>query len=161
MSRAVVRCTFLSPAGYSSTGCRSLGCRLSHAYVHIALEHSAPERVEATFCSAGRTVRIGLVVGGLGVVPLAVSCSYPYQSSSREAGARFLCVRFTQCSARGGRQRDYATTRHQRSTRSGEAPKGKGGMHEGERACGPDSRATRAETEVRAREAASFKFQVP
>ena len=62
---------------------------------------------------------------------MAVSCSSPYLSSSREAGARSLCVRVTQCIARGGRQRDYATTRHQRSTRSGEAPKGKGGMHEG------------------------------
>ena len=37
---------------------------LSHAYVRIALDHSAPERVEATFCSAGRTVRIGLLVMG-------------------------------------------------------------------------------------------------
>ena len=30
--------------------------------------------------------------------------------SSREAGARFLCVRVTQCTARGERQRDYATS---------------------------------------------------
>ena len=37
---------------------------LSHAYVRIALDHSAPERVEATFCSAGRTGRIGLLVMG-------------------------------------------------------------------------------------------------
>ena len=31
-------------------------------------------------------------------------------SSSREAGARSLCVRVTQCTARGERQRDYATS---------------------------------------------------
>ena len=37
---------------------------LSHAYVHIALEQSAPETVEATFCSAGRTVHTGLLVMG-------------------------------------------------------------------------------------------------
>ena len=37
---------------------------MSHAYAHIALEHSSPERVEATFCSAGRTGRIGLLVMG-------------------------------------------------------------------------------------------------
>ena len=36
---------------------------LSHAYAHIDLEHSAPERVDATFCSAGRRVRKGLVIG--------------------------------------------------------------------------------------------------
>ena len=41
---------------------------------------------------------------------MAVSCSSPYISSSREAGARSLCVRVTQCTARGGRQRDYATS---------------------------------------------------
>ena len=91
---------------------------LSHAYVHIALEHNAPERVEATFCSAGRTGRIGLLVMGrlrsLGCVMLIEI------SASREDGARSLCVRVNQCTARGERQRDY--TRHQRSTRSGEAP---------------------------------------
>ena len=34
----------------------------------------------------------------------------PYLSSSREAGARSLCVRVTQCTARGERQRDYVTS---------------------------------------------------
>ena len=38
---------------------------VSHAYVHIDREHSAPERVDATFCSAGRRVRKGLVIGRL------------------------------------------------------------------------------------------------
>ena len=59
-------------------------------------------------CSAGRTGRIGLLVMGrlrsLGCVMLIEI------SASREDGARSLCVRVTHCTARGERQRDYATS---------------------------------------------------
>ena len=80
---------------------------LSPAYVHIALEHSSPERVEATFCSAGRTGRIGLLV--MGRLRSFGCVMFIETSASREDGARSLCVRVTQCTARGELQRDYAT----------------------------------------------------
>ena len=81
---------------------------LSHACVHSALVHSAPERGEATFCSAGRTGRIGLLVMGrlrsLGCF-LLISISVFF---SRSWHAISMC-RVTLCTGRGERQRDYAT----------------------------------------------------
>ena len=112
---------------------------LSHAYVHIALEHSAPERVEATFCSAGRTDRIGLLVMGrlrsLGCVML-IEISVFFPRSWRAISMR-PChpVHCTRRAAKGLRDINGRLAAEWRQT-------GKGGMHEEERACGPDSMAT-------------------
>ena len=113
---------------------------LSHAYVHIALEHSSPERVEATFCSAGRTSRIGLLVMGR---PRSVGCvmlieMFVFFSRSWRAISMRPChpVHCTRRAAKGLRDINGRLAAEWRQT-------GKGGMHEEERACGPDSMATR------------------
>ena len=113
---------------------------LSHAYVHIAFEHSSPERVEATFCSAGRTGRIGLLVMGrlrsLGCVML-IDISVFFSRSWRAISMR-PChpVHCTRRAAKGLRDINGRLAAERRQT-------GKGGVHEEERACGPDSMATR------------------
>ena len=113
---------------------------LSHAYVYIALEHSAPERVGATFCSAGRTVRIGLLVMGglrsLGCVMLIEI--FVFFSRSWRAISMRPChpVHCTRRAAKGLRDINGRLAAERRQT-------GKGGMHEEERACGPDSMAAR------------------
>ena len=132
--------TSVVPYGYySSSGCRSLHCpmRTSTSLLSTVL---SPERVEATFCSAGRTGRIGLLVMGrlrsLGCVMLIEI--YVFFSRNWRAISMRPChpVHCTRRAAKGLRDINGRLAAERRQT-------GKGGMHEEERACGPDSMATR------------------
>ena len=129
--------TSVVPHGYSSSGCRSLHCLTR---TRTSLLSTVLQRVEATFCSAGRTGRIGLLVMGrlrsFGCVML-IEISVFFSRSWRAISMR-PChpVHCTRRAAKGLRDINGRLAAERRQT-------GKGGVHEEERVCGPDSMATR------------------